>query len=99
MSLRKLSTDEIETALGELKNWKVEGKLLKKRYEFANFQKALDFVNQVGEIAEVADHHPDICFGWGYVKVELTTHDTGGLTRNDFDIAAEISGLRIGISE
>jgi 4a-hydroxytetrahydrobiopterin dehydratase len=66
--------------------------LLTKRYEFANFAAALEFVNRVGEIAERHDHHPDITFGWGYVEIALTTHDRGGLTAFDFAVAKEIDG-------
>jgi 4a-hydroxytetrahydrobiopterin dehydratase len=87
---KKLSVAEIETALTDLKEWKTEGVNLKKRFEFANFAEALDFVNRVGAIAERRDHHPDIFFGWGYAEFLITTHDTGGLTQNDFDLAKEI---------
>jgi 4a-hydroxytetrahydrobiopterin dehydratase len=90
---KKLSDEEIETALTDLKGWKTEGVNLKKRFEFANFVEALDFVNRVGAIAERRDHHPDIFFGWGYAKFLITTHDTGGLTQNDFELAKEIDGL------
>jgi len=90
---KKLSAEEIETALTDLKRWKTEGVNLKKRFEFANFAEALDFVNCVGAIAEQRDHHPDISFGWGYAEFSITTHDTGGLTQNDFDLAAAIENL------
>lgn len=93
MSRQKLSEQEITESLKGLNDWSVDGKLLKKRYDFENFAGALRFVNQVGEIAEKADHHPDITFGWGYAEIELTTHDTGGLTHNDFDVAKEIDGI------
>ena len=96
MSRIKLSATEIENALKKLDEWNVEGKLLKKHYDFENFAESLAFVNNVGEIAEKADHHPDITFGWGYADIELTTHDTGGLTHNDFDVAGEIDGIRNG---
>ena len=93
MARKKLSADEIETALTDLKGWKTEGVNLKKRFEFANFAQSLDFVNRVGAIAERRDHHPDILFGWGYAEFSITTHDTGGLTQNDFDLAAAIENL------
>jgi 4a-hydroxytetrahydrobiopterin dehydratase len=89
----KLSDAEIESNLGKLNDWKVEGKFLRKNFKFENFAESLEFVNQVGEIAEKADHHPDITFGWGYANIELTTHDTGGLTHNDFDVAGEIEKI------
>lgn len=93
MARKKLSETEIETALGELNGWKMEGVNLKKRYKFENFAGALDFVNRVGAIAESRDHHPDITFGWGYAEFAITTHDTGGLTANDFDLAKAIENL------
>lgn len=93
MERKKLSAEEIENQLSELKNWKVEGVNLKKRFEFKNFVEALDFINRVGGIAERRDHHPDICFGWGYAEFSLTTHDRGGLTDFDFALAKEIDEL------
>ncbi len=93
MSRRKLSVEEIEESLAKLEGWKIEKDWLKKRFEFLNFAESLAFVNQIGEIAEKADHHPDITFGWGYANIELTTHDVGGLTHNDFDVAGEIEGI------
>ena len=93
MERKKLSDEEIEKALSDLKDWKVEGKNLKKRFEFKNFSEALDFINKVGEIAEEKDHHPDIYFGWGYAEINLTTHDSGGITAFDFAAAKEIDAM------
>lgn len=93
MARKKLSETEIETELADLNGWKTEGVNLKKRFEFKNFAEALGFVNHVGAIAERRDHHPDIFFGWGYAEFSVTTHDTGGLTQNDFDLAAAIENL------
>jgi 4a-hydroxytetrahydrobiopterin dehydratase len=90
---KRLSGEEIETALTDLKEWKIEGVNLKKRFNFTNFAGALNFVNRVGEIAERRDHHPDISFGWGYAEFSITTHDTGGLTAKDFDLAQAIENL------
>ena len=93
MARKKLSAVKIKTALEELKEWKTEDVNLKKRFEFENFAESLAFVNRVGAIAEAADHHPDITFGWGYAEFSITTHDTGGLTKNDFDLAEAIENL------
>ena len=90
MTRKKLSAKEMEAALVNLQGWKVDGGKLVKHYEFENFAESLSFVNKIGGIAEAADHHPDIKFGWGYADIELTTHDTGGLTHNDFDVAGKI---------
>ncbi len=94
MERKKLSAAEIETSLSVLTDWKVEGTNLKKRFEFKDFAAALAFVNKAGEIAEKLDHHPDIRFGWGYAEFAITTHDAGGLTANDFELAEEIENLQ-----
>lgn len=93
MARLKLSAEEIEKGLAGLNGWKVSGVKLKKRFEFENFAGALEFVNKASEFAEKLDHHPDIHFGWGYAEFEITTHDTGGLTHNDFDLALMIEGI------
>lgn len=93
MSRQKLSENEIKEGLEKLNHWKAKGKFLRKKFKFENFAESLEFVNKVGEIAEEADHHPDITFGWGYAEIELTTHDTNGLTHNDFDVAEKIENL------
>ncbi len=90
MARKKLDETQIGKKLKDLKDWQTEDVKLKKRFEFDNFSEALLFVNKVGEIAEQKDHHPDIKLGWGYAEFFITTHDTGGLTENDFDLAAEI---------
>ena len=93
MARKKLSAEEIVERTSELETWVTEDDFLKKRFNFSNFAEALDFVNQVGAIAEKLDHHPDITFGWGYAEFAITTHDAGGLTHNDFDLAKEIETI------
>ena len=66
---------------------------LEKNFKFDNFKKSQDFVNKVGEISEQEGHHPDINFGWGYVKINITTHAIEGLSENDFILAAKIDQL------
>lgn len=94
MERRKLSDEEIGGRLGTLTGWRAEGVKLTKRFEFADFAASLSFVNKVGELAEAADHHPDIHFGWGFAEFEITTHDCGGLTDHDFALAAKIDQVR-----
>ena len=92
--LRKILGEiELVQALGTLNNWTVEGKMLNKRLKFENFAAALEFVNQVGALAEAADHHPDLSFGWGYAKIALTTHDRGGITDVDVALAKKIDQI------
>ena len=62
-------------------------------YKFADFVAAMAFVNQVAEAAEAANHHPDIDIRWNKVRLSLATHSEGGLTQNDFALAAQIESL------
>lgn len=93
MERKKLSADEIRAGLEDLNGWQAENDNLKKRFSFANFAEALEFVNKAGEIAERRDHHPDIYFGWGYAEFSITTHDAGGITAFDFALAKEIENI------
>ena len=63
---------------------------LEKKFKFKNFLQSQNFVNRVGEVSEKENHHPDISFGWGYAKIEITTHAIEGLSENDFILAAKI---------
>ena len=93
MERRALTGDELAQAMQELNGWSADQDRLRKRLKFDNFAGALAFVNQVGELAEAADHHPDITFGWGYADIELMTHDRGGVTDVDIALAAKIDRL------
>ena len=64
--------------------------LLEKKFEFKNFLESQKFVNEVGRVSEDEGHHPDIMFGWGYAKINITTHAIEGLSENDFILAAKI---------
>ena len=63
---------------------------LKKKFNFKNFLESQNFVNHVGKISEQEGHHPEILFGWGYAKINITTHAIEGLSENDFILAAKI---------
>lgn len=92
--MNKLNQQEIALRLGQLaEGWEVQDDFINKEYEFEDFAEALQFVNQVAAIAEEADHHPDIFFGYGYAEIAITTHEAGGLTERDFDLAAKIDKL------
>jgi len=88
-----LTEEEVIDGLERLSGWSADGKSLKRRFEFGDFAEALAFVNKAGAVAEAADHHPDICFGWGYAELGLTTHDRGGITDLDFEVAAKINEI------
>ena len=64
-----------------------------KEFNFKNFVSSQDFVNKVGDLAEIEGHHPDISFGWGYAKVKIYTHAIGGLAESDFILAAKIDKI------
>jgi 4a-hydroxytetrahydrobiopterin dehydratase len=93
MERKKMTPEEIESRIGSTDGWKLDGEALQKRFEFGNFAESLAFVNRVGEIAEAADHHPDITFGWGYAELRTMTHDRGGITDVDFALIEKIDGL------
>lgn len=88
--------EKIKEYLPELKTrWLVlEGKKLRQDFTFKNFAEAIAFINKVAEIAESEGHHPDILLhGWNKVRLELATHAVGGLSENDFILAAKIESL------
>lgn len=93
MKRQLLTPDELTTALTNLNGWKSTDNHLTKRLEFPDFAAALAFVNKVADLAEAADHHPDITFGWGYAELNLTTHDRGGVTDVDTALAAKIDQI------
>ncbi|MGA7832968.1 MAG: 4a-hydroxytetrahydrobiopterin dehydratase [Terracidiphilus sp.] len=89
-----LSPTEIASLLTTCSDWRIEGGELTKSYKFKDFPAALAFVNQVGEQAEKAGHHPDIDIRYNQVRLALVTHDAGGLTIKDFDLAKVIDRLQ-----
>ena len=97
MGQAPLKVEEIASALQGLDGWEVveaEGIFqLRKSYAFKNFAEALRFTNQVGELAESANHHPEILTEWGKVTITWWTHAIGGLHKNDFIMAAKTDKL------
>ena len=90
-----LTADEIAPLLDQLQGWEVvEGHHLRKLVRFPDFATALALVNQVGDVAEAEDHHPDIYLAWGKVEITLWTHKINGLTESDFVLAAKIDRLQ-----
>ena len=88
-----LSDAEIAARLKSLPEWKVEQGALARTFTFKDFVASLAFVNQVGNAAEKAGHHPDIDIRYNRVRLALVTHDAGGITAKDFDLAAAASRL------
>lgn len=92
-----LSQPEIERLLEQVRGWKLEeadGHLrLTKAYKFKGFMPGVELVNKIAPIAEAERHHPDLLVSWGSVTVWLWTHAAGGLTENDFILAAKLDRL------
>jgi 4a-hydroxytetrahydrobiopterin dehydratase len=86
----RLSAAQIDAALGGLPGWERDGDEIVKTYERPSFASAIAFVVRVGLLAEKANHHPDLDIRWRKVRVALTTHDAGGLTQHDVDLATAI---------
>jgi 4a-hydroxytetrahydrobiopterin dehydratase len=90
-----LNEDAIEQELKALNiEWGViGGATLTRVFKFDDFKQALDFTNQVGKLAEEMNHHPEINLAWGKVEIQISTHSEGGITENDFLLAAKIDSL------
>ena len=94
--MKPLQRSEFVQYLPQVKEWEVveDGKKFQRTFKFKNFKEALDFVNKVGAIAEEENHHPNIfLYGWNKVRIPLFTHAIGGLSMNDFIMAAKIDRL------
>jgi len=94
VELPKLSDDEIARRLAGLAGWKREGDAIVKEFVLAGFTEATQFIAKLAAPANAMDHHPDVqLYRYKRVKISLTTHSAGGLTQNDFDLAAKIDAL------
>ena len=93
MRREKLSSLELREELAELPEWVIKDESIVRRFKFASFAESLAFVNKVGDLAEAADHHPDILFGWGYAEIAFTTHDRGGVTDVDIATAKKVNEI------
>jgi 4a-hydroxytetrahydrobiopterin dehydratase len=88
-----LSDEDIARRLGDVPSWVRVGTAIERTWTFRDFPEALAFINRVGELAESMDHHPDIENSWNRVRLRLTTHDRGGLTALDFELARKIDAI------
>jgi 4a-hydroxytetrahydrobiopterin dehydratase len=91
--MTKLTETEAAERLSELPGWKIEAGELDRTFAFPDFVASMRFVNALAEQAEEAGHHPDIDIRYNKVRLRLTTHDAGGLTIKDFELAASASEL------
>jgi 4a-hydroxytetrahydrobiopterin dehydratase len=88
--MARLTDAEVDTRLRQLSGWERHGDEIRRTFSFSDFAGSLGFVNRIGALAEAMDHHPDIDIRYSKVTLTLTTHDAGGLTAKDFDLADKI---------
>ena len=88
-----IAEEDLSTALRKLPEWEQEGESITRTIEFEEFTEAVDFVNDLAEIAEEAHHHPDIDIRYAKVMLRLTTHDVGGITDADIELAQRVDRL------
>jgi len=91
--MKKLDASQIRSALAAVPEWKAVDDRIARTFAFQDFPAAIHFVNAVAGLAEKAWHHPDIDIRWNQVTLTLTTHDAGGLTEKDFDLAWQFDAL------
>lgn len=90
-----LSKPDMQSLLPTVPDWQQVDTTLVRQFTFANFIDALAFINKVGVFAEELQHHPDIENSYNVVTLKLTTHDAGGLTEKDFELAKQINTIAI----
>lgn len=88
--MSKLTPEDLAAGLAQLPGWCREGEAIERNYRFGSFRVALAFVAFVGEIAEELGHHPDIDVRYDRVRLAVTTHDAGGLTAKDLELARRV---------
>jgi len=90
---KTLSETEILSTLGALHGWTPVGIAIERKFEFKDFVEAMKFVNKVADAAEEAGHHPDINIVYNKVTLQLTSHDSGGVTQRDMKMAKRIDDI------
>jgi 4a-hydroxytetrahydrobiopterin dehydratase len=90
---RLLNEAEIQEHFSQLTDWILDGKEIRCLRKFKDFVEAINFVNQLVEPAEASGHHPDLSISYNKVTISLTSHDAGGLTEKDFEMAKIISQI------
>ena len=89
-----LTDQQIDDALGTLDGWERDGDALTKSYELDGFQQAIDFIGRIAPEADGMNHHPEIRNVYATVEIRLTSHDAGGITERDVDLARRIDAVR-----
>ncbi len=93
MTLKKLSSDEIDSKLRETSGWALQDGKLHREFKFADFVEAFGFMSRVALLAETAGHHPEWFNVYNTVRIDLATHDVGGISLSDFGLASKINRL------
>lgn len=88
-----LSDQEIEQGLASLSGWSREGEAIRREFRFGSFREAISFIVRLAFEAEQRDHHPEIANVYNRVTIRLSTHDAGGITDKDFDLARAIDAI------
>ena len=89
-----LQRAEIEAKLEDLDDWSLQGDAIQREIDCGDFAGSVALVNEIAPVAEELGHHPDLAISWDTVTVTISTHSEGGLTAADFDLAAQLDGLR-----
>lgn len=93
MERRKLSVEEVKVYLHDFKGWEVIEGQISKTYEFGSYASGVMFASAVGHLADHMDHHPDMTVTYQKVKIALNTHDVGGISLIDFELARRIEAI------
>ncbi len=91
--MAKLGAAVVRRRLAGLKGWRLAGGAIEKQFTFSNFKEAMFFVNSVAGLAEQAGHHPDLSVVYNRVRLRLSTHDAGGITAKDFNLAMRVESI------
>jgi 4a-hydroxytetrahydrobiopterin dehydratase len=91
--MNTLTAEQIRSALESLPGWTLRDREIVREYSFDDFVAAMTFVSRVAELAEAAEHHPDIDIRYNKVTLALSTHSAGGLTKKDVELAQQIEAL------
>ena len=91
--MAKLSEAEILERLPTAKGWERHGDMLVRTWQFPSFRRAIEFANHVAGLMEKTDHYPDLIVNYRTVRIEMSTHDVGGLSELDFSLIAEINEI------
>lgn len=91
--VQPLSVEESQELLKQVPDWELHENRIERTLKFADFVQAMRFANRLTQVAEEENHHPDLHISWGKMRIEFTTHAIGGLSQNDFIMAARVNKL------